>query len=147
MKIFRSDFIFSYWILVWLILYFLHIVTIAPKLLLIIGLLENIVFLCFLLPKASIYNIIRFIFINFWIKVVPLYFLWDKKITNQEIFYSIIVCIIYILWLLINYKKIFVGYNDIYNSYIHNNQNISVLSYVYDSVYNYIKTWGINHTK
>lgn len=138
-KIIRPDFIFSYWIFVWFILYFTHIVTINPKLWLIISLLENIISILVISLKAKMYIIIRFIIVNFFIKAIPLYLIWNTKIHNIDIFYSICILVIYLLWLYINNFTLYSIYKMIYNSHIHNSLYIGPLSYVYDKIYNYIQ--------
>jgi len=73
MQIVRSDFVFSYWIFTWFILYLLKIVPYSPKFVIILGIIENLfVFMYMIFYKSPIYNIIKFIIINILIKVIPL---------------------------------------------------------------------------
>ena len=136
--IIRPDFIFSYWIFVWFILYFTRIITINPKLWIIIGLTFEIIFI-FLMLKFNFYYIFRFIFVNFWIKVLPLYLLSNTKIRSIDVFYSFALFFMYLLWLYINNQSIYTIYEMIYNSHTKNPKYISIGAYLYDKIYNYIK--------
>jgi hypothetical protein len=134
MQIIRPDFIFSYWIFVWSIFYFTHIVTISPKLWLIASLFENIISIFFML-QSKFYYIFRFIFINLCIKVVPLYLLWNEPIYKKEILYSGIIFIIYNLWLYINNQTVYTIYKMLYNAQLDKSKYIGLLSYLYDTLH------------
>jgi hypothetical protein len=99
----RFDFVFSYWIFAWYILYICNIVKYNPKWALTIGLVENIgiLFLMFFY-KHSIINIFLFCFINFFIKVLPLWSLRNTKYDITGIYSLIILFFIYLLWVKIN---------------------------------------------
>ena len=138
-EIIRPDFIFSYWIFAWVVLYIAHLVTIAPKFLLIGGSIENLIFLLILIyKKSSFYSIFRFIFINIWIKAIPLYIVWNKKITVKEIIYSVLLFLVYVVWLYINDYDLYGIYNKVYNVYTKSVKYITSLSYLYDKTYEYI---------
>ena len=141
--IIRTDFIFSFWVLAWLLFYFMNIVTIAPKFLIIVGLLENFIVLL-MISNSSFYYIFRFFFINFWIKIVPLYFLWNIKITRKEIFYSFLIFILYLLWLYINNETITsIYYSCMYKTYIQVSKCDTILGYAYDQCYNFLTNKNI----
>jgi len=131
--IIRPDFIFSYWIFVWFILYFIRIVNINPKLWIILGLIIEIIGIFFML-HFDFYYIFRFIFINFWIKVVPLYVVWNTSIRNIDIVYSVVLVVIYLIWLYINNQSIYTIYEMIYNSHTKNAKYISIGAYLYDKI-------------
>ena len=116
MKIIRTDLLFSYWIFAWAILYFMNILTVAPKLLIILALLE-VVYAVYvaLIKKYTMYGIIRLLFMNFWIKVVPLYYLWDVSITYKELIYSSLLFVVYLIWLYMNNQTFYNVYNKIIN--------------------------------
>jgi hypothetical protein len=103
MKHTRIDYVFSYWIFLWYIFYEFKITKYNPKWFITIALIENI-YLLFLLfyYKNSFNNIIIFCFINFFIKVIPL---WRLRKTIYEInglYSGIIIFFIYLLWLKVN---------------------------------------------
>ena len=61
----RFDLVFSYWIYVWVIIYFLNYTEYSPKFALTLGLLDNIVMLfLMILWSTSLKTIIWFIIIN-----------------------------------------------------------------------------------
>jgi|LauGreDrversion4_2_1035121.scaffolds.fasta_scaffold02683_18 hypothetical protein len=132
--IIRPDFIFSYWIFVWFILYFTHSITISPKLWLWISLVENIVSIFFML-HSKFYYILRFIVINFFIKMIPLYLLWKEPIRKSDIVYSGIVFIVYNLWLFINNMNVYIVYKMLYHAQLDKSNYIGLMSYLYDKLY------------
>ena len=138
MKIIRTDLLFSYWIFAWAILYFMNILTVAPKLLIILALLE-VVYAVYvaLIKKYTMYGIIRLLFMNFWIKVVPLYYLWDVSITYKELMYSSLLFVVYLIWLYMNNQTFYNVYNTIIN--IKNYRDVTAFAQGYDIVYNYIE--------
>jgi len=126
----RPDLIFSYWILAW---YFLYIFGISrvynPKFALIIGFIENlIIFILMVYYKTKPKIIILFTIIVFLMKIIPLYTIWNTKVTNKDIIATIILFFIYLFWSFI--------VNGIKMSYFINIQKDLIL-------YNKIKTPGI----
>jgi hypothetical protein len=105
---YRLDLIFSYWIFTWFLLYYFRIIKYNPKLALIIALIENIfLFMLMIIYKVSILNLISFIIVNFFIKILPLYYLWNTKIiVIKDVFHIIILFIIYLIWCFINKTSI-----------------------------------------
>ena len=99
----RFDFVFSYWVFVWYILYEMNLVKYNPKPALIIGLIENIGKLGLMFYHSnSMNNILLFCIINLFIKVIPLWRLRQTEYTMNDILIIPILFIIYIIWLLIN---------------------------------------------
>lgn len=101
----RMDFILSYWLFLWWILYELGIVKANPKLFLIIGLIANLFMLINKLVKHS-RTVIPFVIINFFIKVIPLIFLRNTTITQDDVEASIIVVVLYLFWVMIHWEKV-----------------------------------------
>ena len=107
---YRYDLVFSYWIFLWYLLYIFRIINISPKLALCLSIIENtILFLImFFILKCSNETIIKFLIINTFIKVIPLYSIWNDKINwLKDIYYIFILFIIYIIWCYIFGNKIF----------------------------------------
>ena len=102
----RIDYIFSYWIIFWYILYICNFIMYSPKFAIILGLIEN---LCILLLMFYYNTKSRLIFLFFimmcLIKIIPLYTIWDRKITLNDIYFTGFVFIIYLLWMFINKKN------------------------------------------
>jgi len=132
----RSDFIFSYWIFLWFILYLLKIVPYSPKFVIILGIIENLfAFLFMIIYNAPLYNFIKFIIINIFIKVIPLLLVWNDKIVKRDIYATIILFLIYLLWLTYNHLEIYKTYKNLLDPYIFNNENgKTILSKLYDSI-------------
>ena len=141
MQYIRSDLIFSYWIFGWFILYYCRIITYSPKFALIIGIIENIFSVFYLIfMNTSNYKIIKFIIINICIKVIPLFIIIKDKIVWKDIYATFILFIIYIIWLFINNpKNLFKTYIQMINNYTtktDSKKKLTFLSYIYDKIYN-----------
>lgn len=106
----RADLIFSYWIFVWWILYELNLTTANPKFIFILGIIHNFILLLIKIYKKSD-SVLPFIIINFFIKIIPLISLLNTTIQYNDIIVSIYLFVIYLFWLLINYKTI-IMYNE-----------------------------------
>jgi hypothetical protein len=136
--IIRPDYVFSYWIFVWFILYFMRIVSINPKLWLIFGLIIEVISIFFML-HYKFYYIIRFIIINIFIKTIPVYLVWNTKIHGIDIFYSGLLFVIYLLWLYINNQSLYTIYDMIYKSHVKNPKYIGIGAYLYDKIYHFLQ--------
>jgi hypothetical protein len=102
----RPDFILSYWIFLWYIAYILKITTISPKILFVIGIIENIWTMFVIWGKATTENFIYFILVFIFTKVIPFATIWNVPIKIYDIYYSLLVSAFYGLWIYINRKKI-----------------------------------------
>jgi len=103
----RPDFIFSYWIFAWFLLYFFKITEYNPKYLLLLGVLENLITVIMsFYYKTSIKYIIYFIFIMIVMKIIPLYLSWNNKNNftslRKDLVASISVFVLYSFWLYFN---------------------------------------------
>lgn len=79
------------------------IVKYNPKWGITIGVVENIIALFLMIVyRNSIINIFLFCFINFFIKIVPLWTLRKTKYNIRGIYSTIILFFIYLLWVMIN---------------------------------------------
>ena len=117
----RFDLVFSYWIFIWALLYKLKITKYNPKLLLLLGIAENMVVLVFMILFNSSYtNIFYFIIINIFIKIIPYYQLRKTRITYDDIYASIVVFLIYCLWLYINDIEVIKYEKKVIYSLVHN---------------------------
>lgn len=96
----RIDYVFSYWIFVWFILYKLNIIKYNPKIFLILASIENFIILYMMIYyKNDIKYILTFIFINIFIKVIPLIILWNTPNDIHDFYAGIIIFLMYIGWL------------------------------------------------
>ena len=140
MEYLRVDYVFSYWIFLWFILYELKLVKYSPKFIIIIGIIENLgLFSYFIYKKSSFYNIAKFIIINIFIKIIPLYLVWKDKIIWDDISASLALFLIYLLWLVINNRSnyLFNEYNELIKGYVNQKykDKQSFLGYSYDFIY------------
>ena len=105
-NIFRFDFIFSYWIFAWYLLFIFNFVKYNPKLALIFALIINCcIILILFYYNFSFYNIAIFVIIQICIKIIPI---WTLRNSNVYDFKSIIILyIIYSIWLFINNTNIY----------------------------------------
>ena len=138
-KIIRSDYIFSYWIFAWFLLYYANIVKYSPKFIIILGLIENFFIVVYLLINNSTsYKISKFIIINIVIKVIPLYLIFNDKIRYQDIYATIILFLFYLIWIYINcgIDCFYIMYQKLINSYnTMKTQEMTYLSYIYDNIF------------
>ena len=83
---YRFDYLFSYWIIIWYILYEFRIISQSPKLALIIAFIEVIVIFINMVffRKIGFIPILMFVILNFFLKVVPLWRLRNEKIRLKE---------------------------------------------------------------
>uniref|UniRef100_A0A6C0DFA1 Uncharacterized protein n=1 Tax=viral metagenome TaxID=1070528 RepID=A0A6C0DFA1_9ZZZZ len=103
----RFDFVFSYWIFVWSLLYNNKLVSYNPKFALIIALIANIIKLFTMIYyKNSLIYIVLFILVQLCIKIYPLWTLRNTSIGITEILSSFVVFIIFNFWLWLNNESL-----------------------------------------
>ena len=100
---YRLDLVFSYWIFAWFLFYYFKIVSYNPKIAIILSLTYNI-FTLFLMAyfRVPFINLAGFIFINFFIKVLPLWYVWNTKMKLDDFLFLLFLFLVYILWCTIN---------------------------------------------
>jgi hypothetical protein len=106
----RPDYIFSYWVVFWYILYELSITKYNPKVWLIIALGFNLINMMTMIYYKNYYLLSLFILVVLLLKVIPIWTLRNTKITRKDFLFGIVLFIIYNFWLLYNnysYYKIF----------------------------------------
>ena len=100
----RFDFLFSYWIFAWYILYELRIVSYNPKGALVLALLENMIGLMFMAYYSYSYLMLFFI-IFIVLKVLPLWLIRNTPYHVRDVYATIVLFCIYLLWVYINAKN------------------------------------------
>jgi len=116
----RVDLVFSYWVYFWYILYAFKITTFSPKFPLILGLIDNIIMLgLMLLYGTSKITIFYFIIINTLIKALPLYYLRNERIKLKDIYFTILLFGIFVLWLHLNRQSLFGNIKIIHDSLLY----------------------------
>jgi hypothetical protein len=117
----RTDLVFSYWIYVWFILYIFNITSYSPKFALILGLVDNIIMLLLMFYFGSKgKTIILFIIINTFIKIIPIYYLRNEELKLKDIYFTLVLFIIFIAWLHINRQSLIGNLKLIHDSLLYN---------------------------
>jgi len=133
------DFILSYWIFAWFVLYYIGIIQTPPLLLLWIGLTANLGELIYLIYlKVAFYNLSKFIIINTCLKIIPLFLIGNQKITLYEIKASVVFVLTYLIWIVVNGVSILDYYKQFLNNYRFENGKKTLLSDSYDRLYKFI---------
>ena len=129
-NIIRFDFLFSYWVFIWYILYKIKITSYNPKLALLFVLFVNIIIMFVMIYYLiNIINIIIHCIIPIiFIKIIPLITL--KNNNKYEIYPLIFLFIFYNLWLYINNISLYKILNIQYNNIINNNPIGPLGSYI-----------------
>lgn len=102
--------IFSYWIITWFIIYIIlkqfNIYILNPKFALILGLVANMTTLMTIIIKGNSINyILKFIIVIIITKIIPLYYVYNIVITHMDIIATVSLFLIYLIYVLIKYKK------------------------------------------
>lgn len=109
----RFDFVFSYWIFLWYLLYEWKFTKYNPKFALVVGLFENCVYLiCMIFYKNSILTIWLFVIVNFFIKILPLYMIIETPLQKSDIVFSFVLFCVYIVWLIVNRVNLYKHIKD-----------------------------------
>lgn len=110
----RPDFVFSFWIVAWYILYELKITKYNPKIALIFAIIVNLIMLSIMIYfNNSWLNILSFCVINFCIKILPLIRLRNTEYKWTDFYAIVVLYTIYLLWITlngVNIKKIVFDY-------------------------------------
>ena len=103
----RIDFIFSYWIFFWDLLYIFNLVSYNPKFAILCGFIENsLLLVCMIIFKTSLKIVTLFLTMVFLLKLIPLYFLRNCPIKMRDIYATILLFLVYLAWLIMNNKSI-----------------------------------------
>ena len=95
----RIDFIFSYWIFLWYLLYLFRIANFNPKFAILCGFIENIAILSLMFYYGTKKRLILLFFIMIiLLKIIPLYSIWNTKIHARDIIATFVLFIIYLSW-------------------------------------------------
>ena len=125
----RPDFIFSYWIFVWYILYIFGILPYNPKLAILLAISINIImFVLMIYYKTRILYIFNFILINFFIKILPYYTLIREKIYIQDLKPLAIIFIVYSVWLYMNDLYVLKYQETIFKAVVYNKNNTPLMN-------------------
>jgi hypothetical protein len=127
----RVDLVFSYWVYFWYILYSFNITYYSPKFPLVLGLADNIVMLYLMILYGTRYTtIIYFIIINTIIKVIPLCYLWHQPIRAKDIYFTLGLFIVFVLWLHINEQSLIGNLKLVHDSLLYGESKTPFLHFM-----------------
>ena len=100
---YRFDYVFTYWIFICYILYIYKRIPYNPLPVIYFG----IAFLCvqlvfFLYTKVKISRIALFLFVNAFLKFIPLYTLIHTVYTWEDVKFYVGMFFVYVMWLVVN---------------------------------------------
>ena len=99
--------LFSYWIVVWYVLYMVGMIPYNPKFALTVGLLENVVkVVAMMYYKNRWSHIVLFCTVDFFIKGVPLWTLRHTSYTKQQVLATLVLFMVYASYLALNGKHV-----------------------------------------
>jgi hypothetical protein len=122
----RIDFIFSYWIFIWYLLYFFRILDVYnPKFVIIIGIIENIGILVLMLYyRTHLKLVLLFIIMTIILKIIPIYTIYYEPIHSKDIVATFILFIIYLGWIFLNNKSMLDFTKNTKDLIIHNKNTL-----------------------
>jgi len=122
METIRPDCVFSYWIFIWYLLYLFKVVKgYNPKFAIIVGFLENLsIILLMFYYKTKPKFVFLFIVMFLFMKVIPLYTVWNSKIKLKDVILTLVLFLIYLVWIYLNGKRLTELKKDTFDLIIHN---------------------------
>jgi hypothetical protein len=127
----RVDFILSFWIFLCFILYAAKLSIYNPKPALYLGIINNIIMLYLMVFYGSnSRTIFYYILFNSIIKLIPLYYLRNTPIRINDYYITVGLFILFNIWLYLNSQNLIQNSRMIYNSLIHNTDEMPFLYFV-----------------
>ena len=124
--------IFSYWLVLWYILYELRYVKYNPKFWLIFALVINIVELFGMLYFKRFFMAFTFLIAITIIKIIPIFLLRNTVIYNRDIMFGLLLFIIYNGWLYYNNYSLYKLFYKMYISIKTNNNELPLMTIMYE---------------
>ena len=118
----RPDLIFSYWIILWYILYEFSLISYNPKAWLLFALFINSIQAILMIYYKRFFMLFVFICVITVIKIIPTWRLRNTHIHIEDILFGIILFILYYGWLLYNKYTIYKIGQLLFNSIKYNNE-------------------------
>lgn len=131
--------IFSFWVFVWFILYYIGLTKYNPLLLLIVAYIFTLFeFIYLIIKKSSKYNLIKFLIINIIIKLIPILLIikFPLRFDLKDIYISIYLIFFYIITMSIMNKNPYEYYKLMLHTYIYNDEKYKTyISILYDKLF------------
>jgi len=123
---------FSYWIFAWFLFYEFGWTSYNPKIFILLAGVENILLLFLMIYfKNSWKYILFFIFINFFIKIIPIIVLWDSVNKWKDVYFGIGLFVVYNGWLLLNGTNVFTISENGFKKIRENKPSSPLVKYVF----------------
>ena len=136
----RVDLVFSYWIFIWYLLYTLKLTNYNPKICHWFRIIrQHINAFSYVIVWYFYKTIVFFIIINIFIKVIPYYYLIKSIIKLRDVYATILLFLIFILWLQINNESLTGNIKLIYDSLLKEENNTPVINLLSKIEINYKK--------
>lgn len=98
------DLLFSYWLLIWFVLYYFKIVLYNPKWVFIIAMIYILIAIIIMIyNKSPPFKIFIFFMIGIISKAFPFYLIRNDPTNMRDIIFGVIVFLVYYLW--VYYKR------------------------------------------
>ena len=120
--------IFSYWLVLWYVLYELRYVKYNPKFWLIFALVINIFELFGMLYFKRFFMAFTFLIAITIIKIIPIFLLRNTVIYNRDIIFGLLLFIIYNGWLYYNNYSLYKLFYKMYISIKTNNNELPLMT-------------------
>jgi hypothetical protein len=131
--------IFSYWIFIWFILFYIGLTKYNPLFILIVGYIFTLFeFIYLIINKSSRYNLIKFMIINIIIKLIPILLIikFPLKFNIDDIYVSIYLIFFYVIIMSIMNKNPYEYYKLMINTYLYNDEKYKTyISIIYDKIF------------
>jgi hypothetical protein len=136
--------IFSYWIFIWFIVFYIGLTKYNPLFLLLIAYIFTLFeYIYLIINKSSKYNLLKHLLINILIKVIPILLIikFPLRFNLDDINFSIYLIICYLIIMIIMNKNPYEYYKLMINTYLYDdNKYKTILSIIYDYLFfNYNK--------
>lgn len=127
---------FSGWIFVWFIFYYIKIVSYNPFPFLILAFILGTSYgvYYFIINKASIEIINKYILINFTSKIIPAILIYNNLINIYDILFGFGLGISFIFFTIINNLDIMNEYHTFFDSMLGKNKNIYITNIIYEYI-------------
>ncbi len=145
-------YIFSEWIFILAFLYYFEFISFNPIYLIYLALSTNLVMLFYMIYlqyKNKLKNkvVIKKQLLNIFIeKLIPLYIVYNKPVNKDDLYFTFIVMIIYVLFMEMMNKNFVDLYSYISESIIEN-KNVLPVYYLYDVSLTHLYTQSTIHAK
>lgn len=118
MQYIRLDYVFSYWIFFWYLMYVIGAVSISPKLVLCFAMLFNAIsFSTLIHRRVKTYKIIKFFAMNAIIKYLPLFSLLHDRITLDQFIATALFFVAYLIYVRVGNGSIYDTYKSLYGQH------------------------------